>query len=43
MLSEGPEKTDNEKYPPLQEWKHPKEKGEDPFADSDDTLTLGLN
>ena len=35
MLSEGPEKTDKEKYPPRQGWKHPKEKGKDPFADSD--------
>ena len=35
MLSEGPEKIDKEKYLPRQEWKHLKEKAEDPFADSD--------
>ena len=35
ILSEGPEKTDKERYLPHQGWKHLKEKGEDPFADSD--------
>ena len=35
MLSEGPEKTNKEKYPHCQGWKHLKEKDEDPFADSD--------
>ena len=35
MLSEGPEKTNKEKYPPRQGWKHLKEKGEDPFTHSD--------
>ena len=35
MLSKKPEKTDKERYPPRQGWKHLKEKGEDSFADSD--------
>ena len=35
MLSEGPEKTDKERYPPHQGWKHLKKKNDDPFADSD--------
>ena len=34
MLSEGPEKTNKERYPPCQGWKHLKEKGKNPFADS---------
>ena len=34
MFSEGPEKTDKERYLPHQGWKHLKEKGEDPFTDS---------
>ena len=35
MLSKEPEKTNKEKYLPPQGWKHLKEKGEDPFTDSD--------
>jgi hypothetical protein len=35
MLSEGPEKTDKERYPPRQGWKHLMEKDNNPFADSD--------
>ena len=35
MLSEGLEKTDKERYPPRQGWKHLKEKNDNPFADSD--------
>ena len=35
MLSEGPEKTNKERNPPRQGWKHLKEKDNNPFADSD--------
>ena len=35
MLSEEPEKTNKEKYLLPQGWKHLKEKGKDPFMDSD--------
>jgi hypothetical protein len=35
MLREEPEKADKERNPPRQEWKHFKEKDDDPFADSD--------
>ena len=35
MLSEGLEKTNKERYPPRQGWKHFKKKDDDPFTDSD--------